>query len=98
MDRLADQIDQAVAALTTMDRRVPQLLPAAAAFGADDTGRPGRLGRQLHDSWTAVLQARAEEAAGISQRLSDLAQAVRSNSRGYAETDETVRRRFLKGL
>lgn len=98
MDRLADQIDHAAAALTTMDRRVPQLLPVADAFGADDTGRPGRLGRQLHDSWTAVLRARAEEAAGISQRLSDLAHAVRSNARDYAETDDMVRRRFLKGL
>lgn len=98
MDRLADQIDQAAAALTTMDRRVPELLPAADAFGADDTGRPGRLGRQLHESWSAVLRARAEEAAGISARLSDLAHAVRSNSRSYAETDETVQRRFLKGL
>jgi hypothetical protein len=98
MDQLADQLDQAAAALTTMDHRVPRLLPGAGAFGADDTGRPGRLGRQLHETWAAVLQARAEEAAGLSGRLSGLAQSVRSGSRDYAETDETVRRRMLRGL
>ncbi|BCY05200.1 hypothetical protein [Actinoplanes sp. L3-i22] len=98
MDRLADQIDQAAATLTTMDRRVPRLRPAADAFGADDTGRPGRLGRRLHESLVAALQARADEAADLSQRLSDLAHSVRTNARDYAATDETVQRRFLKGL
>ncbi len=98
MDRLADQIDQAAAALTTMDNRVPRLLPGAGVFGADDAGRPGRLGQRLHESWAAVLQARADEAAGLSRRLSELAQSVRSGSRDYAETDEVVRRRLLRGL
>jgi uncharacterized protein YukE len=98
MDRLADQLDQAAATLTTMDRRVPELLPGAGAFGADDTGRPGRVGRRLHESWAEVLRARAGEAAGLAERLSDLAHAVRAGSRDYAETDATVRRRLLRGL
>ena len=98
MDRLADRIDQAAATLTTMDRRVPELLPVAGAFGADDTGRPGRIGRRLHESWAAVLQARAGEAAGLAERVSGLAQAVRAGSRDYAATDVAVERRLLRGL
>ncbi|GIF05315.1 type VII secretion target [Actinoplanes siamensis] len=98
MDRLADQIDRAAAALATVDHRVPRLLPAAEAFGADDTGRPGRLGRRLHETWAAVLQARVDEAAELATRLSDLAESVRSNARDYAATDDAVRHRFLRGL
>ena len=98
MDRIADRIDQAVADLTTMDHRVPQLLPSAGAFGADDVGRPGRMGRRLHEAWAAVLQARADEAAGLAVRLTDLAHSVRGTSRDYARTDESVRHRLLRGL
>ncbi|GIF15130.1 hypothetical protein [Actinoplanes teichomyceticus] len=98
MDRLADRIDRAAAALATIDRRVPELQPGGAVFGADDAGRPGRVGRRLHESWTAVLQARAGEAAKLAERLSDLAQSVRDGSRDYAETDEAVQRRLLRGL
>ncbi|MEV0896591.1 hypothetical protein [Actinoplanes sp. NPDC049802] len=97
MDRLADQIDHAAAALTTMDRRVPNLAPAAAAFGADDAGRPGRIGRALYAGWTTVLAARAREAADAADRLSEMSRAVRSGARHYADTDETVRRRLLRG-
>ncbi|GAA4596313.1 uncharacterized protein YukE [Actinoplanes octamycinicus] len=98
MDRLADRIDQAAATLATMDRRVPELVPGAAAFGADDAGRPGRIGRRLHEDWAAVLRARAGEAAGLAGRLSEMAEAVRANSRDYAETDNAVQHRFLRGL
>ncbi|BCJ43928.1 hypothetical protein GCM10010168_67310 [Actinoplanes ianthinogenes] len=98
MDRLADRIDQAAAALATMDRRASDLLPAGDAFGADDTGRPGRIGRRLHEEWTTVLRARAGEAAGLARQVSDLAHAVRAGSRDYAETDAAVQHRFLRGL
>ncbi|AEV81395.1 hypothetical protein ACWT_0383 [Actinoplanes sp. SE50] len=98
MDRIADRIDQAAAELSTIDRRAPHLLPGPGAFGADDVGRPGRLGHRLHERWAAVLQARADEAAGLSGRLTDLAQSVRSTSRDYSQTDESVRHRLLRGL
>ncbi|KUL32301.1 type VII secretion target [Actinoplanes awajinensis] len=97
MDRLADRIDQAAAALTTMDRRVPELLPVAGAFGADDAGRPGRIGQRLHESWSAVLRARSAEAAGLAGRLSEMAHSVRASSQDYAETDAAAQRR-LRGL
>ncbi|WIM96825.1 type VII secretion target [Actinoplanes oblitus] len=98
MDQLADHIDRAAETLATMDRRVPGLLPAAAAFGADDAGRPGRVGQRLHQELGAVLRARADEAAGLARRLSDLSDAVRSSARDYAETDTAVQHRFLRGL
>ncbi|GAA4943759.1 hypothetical protein [Actinoplanes utahensis] len=98
MDRLADQIDHAAETLATMDRRLPDLVPAAAIFGADDTGRPGRIGRALYAGWSAVLAARAREAADAAAQLTDLAQSVRAGSHAYTETDDLVRRRFLRGL
>ena len=98
MDRLADQIDNAAAVLSTMDRQMPLLAPAASAFGADDSGRPGRIGRALYAGWTAVLAARAREAATASTTLTQMAESVRAGARAYAETDDTVRHRFHRGL
>lgn len=98
MDRLADQIDAAADALTTMERRLPVLAPSAAAFGADDAGRPGRIGRAVYAGWTAVLAARAREAADASTRLSGVAESLRSSAQHYATTDDAVRRRFQRGF
>ena len=98
MDRLADQIDHAAEALTIVDRRLPELVPPTADFGADDAGRPGRIGRALYAGWSAVLAARAREAADASALLGELARSVRETSRGYTETDDLVRERFLRGL
>ncbi|BBH65731.1 hypothetical protein ACTI_24160 [Actinoplanes sp. OR16] len=98
MDRLADQIDSAAAALSTMDRRMPLLTPAAAVFGADDAGRPGRIGRALYAGWTAVLAARAREAAAANASLTEMAQSLRASASAYADTDETVRHRFQREI
>jgi hypothetical protein len=98
VDRVADQIDQAAAALAIMDRRVPDLVPGAADFGADDAGRPGRIGRALYAGWSAVLAARAREAADASAQLAEMARSVRSGAHHYAETDDMVRRRLQRGL
>jgi hypothetical protein len=94
MEHLADRLDQAVDTLATVDRRMPALAVAATAFGADDAGVPGRLGRALHDRWAAVLDARGREAATLAARLSDAAGAVRATGREYAATDDGVRRRL----
>jgi hypothetical protein len=94
MDHLADGLDRAADTLTTVDRRLPVLAVPAAAFGADDAGLPGRLGRDLHAHWTAVLDARSHEAAGAAHRLTELAGSVRVTRRHYRETDEAVRDRF----
>lgn len=98
MDRLADRIDQAAAALAMMDRRLPELLPGAADFAADETGRPGRIGRALYAGWSAALSARAREAGQATTKLTEIADAVRSGARAYAETDDLVQRRFQRGL
>jgi hypothetical protein len=90
---LADRLDRAADALATVDRRLPVLAVAATAFAADDAGLPGRLGRDLHAHWTAVLGARSREAAQLSSRLSEGAGAVRATRRRYAEADEAAARR-----
>ena len=96
-DALADRLTAAADLLTTVDRSVPGLAVPAGAFGADDAGVPGRIGRELHVHWDAVLAARSSEAADVAARLADLAQSVRRTSRDYTEVDEAAGRRFDRG-
>jgi hypothetical protein len=93
MDDLAERLESAADVLTAVNRSVPDLDVPAGAFGATGVGTPGRLGRQLHAHWRAVLQARAREAADVAVRLSDMAQALRTTQRAYADADEAVARR-----
>lgn len=93
MDQLAERVESAVDALTTVDRSVPALVPSDGAFGADDAGVPGRLGRQLHAHWQAVLDARAREAGEAAARLSELARSLRTTEQRYADADAAVARR-----
>jgi hypothetical protein len=96
MDQVADRLDRAADMLATIDRRMPALAIDAAAFGAGGAGLPGRLGRELHAHWAALLEARAREAAGMAARLSGTADSVRQARRQYAETDEAARRRLAR--
>ena len=96
MDKLADRLEGAADTLTTVDKSVPDLGVAPGAFGADDAGVPGRLGRQLHARWLAVLEARSREAAAAAMRLSELAGSLRAAERMYAEADEAVARRVAR--
>jgi excreted virulence factor EspC (type VII ESX diderm) len=98
MDELADRLDRAAGTLTTVDRRLPGLSVAPGSFGADDAGTPGRLGRELHAHWAAVLGARGQEASSAAARLSEVARSVRVTRRQYAETDETVQRRLMREM
>ena len=93
MDALAERLDSAADMLTTVDRSVPALEVPAGAFGATGIGTPGRVGRQLHAHWRAVLEARAREAADVAARLSEMAEALRTTRRAYADADEAVARR-----
>jgi hypothetical protein len=93
MDELAQRLESAADALTTVERSVPALEVPAGAFGATGVGVPGRLGRRLHTHWRAVLEARAGEAAEAAARLADMAQALRATQRAYADADEAVARR-----
>jgi len=93
MEQLADHLHIAADALAAVDRSMSALtVPAGAFAAADDAGLPGRVGRQLHAHWSAVLTARAHEAADAAARLTDLAEAIRETKRDYAETDESVAR------
>jgi hypothetical protein len=96
MEHLADRLDQAADTLAAVDRRMPGRGVAAAAFGADDAGLPGRLGRALYAHWAAVLDARSHEAASAAARLTEAAVAVRAVRAAYDETDDVVRRRFAR--
>jgi len=92
MEQLADRLHVAADELAAADRSMSALTVPAGVFAADDAGLPGRVGRQLHAHWSAVLTARAHEAADAAARLTDLAEAIRETKRDYAETDESVGR------
>jgi hypothetical protein len=100
MDRLADRLEQAADTLTTMDKRMPAHAVAGPSFGAAGSGGglPGRLGRELHQHWAAVLDARSREASGAAARLAVMAQSVRAAGRQYDETDDLVRRRLTREM
>jgi hypothetical protein len=96
IDHLADHLDLAADTLTTVDRSVPGLAVPADAFGAAHAGVPGRLGRDLHARWLAVLDARAHEAVETAGRLTDLAQSLRATSKDYADADDEAARRVQR--
>src|SRR3954447_3939567 len=100
MEQLADRLERAADAMTTVDRRMPSQAVPAAAFGARETGGglPGRLGHELHAHWVAVLDARSREAAGAAARLTDTAPSGRATLRHYGETDDLVRRRLTREM
>ena len=91
---LATRLDAAVDTLTTVDKQMPGLSVPARAFGAEEVGVPGRVGRELHARWDAVLAARSREAADAAARLADLAASLRTTHQQYAETDKAVARRI----
>lgn len=93
-DRRAERLHAAADLLSTVDRSLASLTVPAAAFGADESGIAGRVGRELHAHWGAVLAARAQEAADVAVRLTDLADGVRSTAHQYTEADRAAADRF----
>ena len=98
MEKLAERLESAADALTTVDRSLSAHAAPPGAFGADDEGAPGRLGRQLHDRWRQVLAARSQEAAAAAAHLTTLATDVRLTGKVYTETDDEVGRRIRRGM
>jgi len=96
MDELADRIELAADTLASVDRSVTGLAVPPTVFAADDRGVPGRLGRDLHSRWSAVLDARAREAADTATRLTDLAQSLRATAKDYADADDAAARRIQR--
>jgi hypothetical protein len=95
---LSSTLDAAADALTTVDRGVAALTVPAGAFGADDAGAPGRIGRELYARWHAMLAARSREAVDAAAMLTGLAADLRTTARQYAETDEVAGRRLEREL
>jgi hypothetical protein len=91
---LAERLESAADALTTVNRSLSAHTGSPGAFGADDEGAPGRLGRRLHDRWLQVLAARSHEASAAAAQLTRLAADVRLTARAYTETDDEVGRRI----
>jgi len=96
MDKLAAHLHAAADQITTVDRTLPALTVPETTFGTDGAGLPGRVGRRLHSHWTAVLAARAREAATAAHRLTELATAVRATDADYTQTDESVADRMSR--
>jgi len=94
MRDVAARLESAAAAMSTVDRLLSSPTVPPSAFGADDEGRPGRLGRQLHDLWSATLAARSREATDTARRLAGLAADVTTTAHAYTETDDDVARRI----
>lgn len=91
---MADRLLATADLLATVDRKVAGLRVSAVGFGADEAGVPGRVGRELHAHWEAVLAARSLEAADAAVRLQELASSVRVTGRQYSSTDEAAARTF----
>jgi hypothetical protein len=98
MEKLAERLESAADALTTVDRSLSVHTASPGAFAAGDEGVPGRVGKQLHDRWAAVLAARAREAAEAAKGLTALAADVRLTAKTYAETDDETARRVRRGI
>lgn len=92
---LAVRLEAASETLTRLSHAVPATDPPGVAFGGDDVGRPGVVGRALHRQWTAATGDRAREAHLAAQRLAAVADAVRSAADTYAETDQDARWQFV---
>lgn len=90
---LAAGFDEAATALTAAGRRLAHLEPPASSFGAGGPGRLGELGRALHRQWLDAFGARRREAAAASDRLADVAGALRATAADYSDVDDAARSR-----
>jgi uncharacterized protein YukE len=94
MQDIAERLDTAADALRTVDRALPAHTATAGTFAATEDGLPGRLGRDLHAHWQAVLNARCDEATEVAGTLHDLAAGLRLTAKEYADTDDAAARRI----
>ncbi|XVV13078.1 hypothetical protein ACQP2X_01605 [Actinoplanes sp. CA-131856] len=94
MDHLAESLDRAADDLRAVERAVAPLTVPPGSFAETAAGLPGRVGRSLHEHWSASVAARAREASSASARLAGMATSVRATRDGYRETDDAVRRRL----
>ncbi|MGW1056788.1 type VII secretion target [Micromonospora rubida] len=93
---LAARLDEASATLDVLARAVTAADPSHPAFGTHVPGRPGEIGRALHQRWTEATGDRAREATVAASRLSAAASAVRGAAERYSGVDDTARRRLRR--
>ncbi|MFU8851667.1 hypothetical protein ACNAW0_11900 [Micromonospora sp. SL1-18] len=93
---LATGLDEASATLATLARTVTATDPPHPAFGTHAEGRPGEIGRALHQQWTTATGDRAREAHAAATRLAAAAAALRAAADRYVATDESARRRLAR--
>jgi hypothetical protein len=67
--------------------------PGAAAFGGDQPGRIGAVGRMLHQRVSVALGGREREAAAHGARLVDTADLLRTAAARYESTEAAARAR-----
>jgi hypothetical protein len=91
-NEFAGRLDEAAALLAAAAQAVAYDGPPQPVFGADGPGRPGDLGRALHESWVAATTARAREAAVAAARLTDVASRLRTVVEAYDDVDHAARR------
>jgi hypothetical protein len=91
--QLADRFEGAGDRLATGAGALADADPGAGAFGADQPGRLGAVGRLLHQRWSAALTGRAREAAAHGARLVDAADLLRVAASRYGEAEQAARAR-----
>jgi hypothetical protein len=91
--QLADRLEGAGNRLTAGAGALADIDPGAAAFGADQPGRLGAVGRLLHQRCSAALGGREREAAAHGARLVDAADLLRTAAARYEGTDAEARSR-----
>lgn len=90
-NEFAGRLDEAAALLAAAAQAVTYAAPQP-VFGVDGPGRPGDLGRALHERWVAATAARAREAAVAAVRLTDVASRLRTVVEAYDDVDHAARR------
>ena len=91
--RLADRLERAGDRLTAAAAGLTDLDLGAAAFGADQPGRLGEVGRALHHRWSTALTARAREAAAHGARLTAGADLLRVAAQRYRDAEAAAESR-----
>lgn len=88
-----NRLRRAAELLAATGERLPGHDPGRIAFGVDGPGRLGLLSDRLHDQLRSCLAARSREAIAHAGRLEQLAQTLQRAAGGYADIDESARRR-----
>jgi hypothetical protein len=93
LGQLADRLERAGDRLAAGSGSLADADPGAGAFGADNPGRLGELGRMLHHRWSAALTGRAREAAAHGARFADSADTLRVVRERYHDAEQAARAR-----